>query len=47
MNNNKKTVPVAQKGHIVCEISHKSKAKSQRFYMAGDVYNWEVNCKMS
>ena len=27
----KKTGPVAQKGHIVCEISHKSKAKTQRW----------------
>ena len=27
----KKTGPVAQKGHIVCEISHKSKGKTQRW----------------
>ena len=31
MTKKKKTGPVAQKGHIVCEISHKSKAKTQRW----------------
>ena len=31
----KKTGPVAQKGHIVCEISHKSNAKTQR---------WRITC---
>ena len=39
MTKKNQTIPVAQKGHIVCEISHKSKAKSQRCYMDGDVYN--------
>ena len=35
----KNTGPEAQKGHIVCETSHKSKAKTERFYMDGEVYN--------
>ena len=35
----KNTGIVAQKGHIVCETSHKSKAKTERFYMDGEVYN--------
>ena len=35
----KNTGIVAQKGQIVCETSHKSKAKTERFYMDGEVYN--------
>ena len=40
------TVPAAQKGQNVGEISLKSKAKTQRFYMDGQVYDWKINCKM-
>ena len=35
----KKTGPVAQKGHIIHEISFKSKAKTEKFYMDGEVCN--------